>query len=113
LVAAASHKVRGGNAPRESAYAALRVVGSEETTSAQQARLHVADHPGVLARVAGIHADHGVSIESVRQESTELGNSTIAIVTHPSRVANLNAVAQALRADSAVHEVLSVTPVEN
>lgn len=113
VVAAASHKVRGGNAPRESAYAALRVVGPEETTAAQQVRLHVADEPGVLARVAGIHAEHGVSIESVRQEISADGDSVIAIVTHPSRGAALNAVAELLGTDPVVHEVLSVTPVES
>lgn len=113
VVAAASHKVRGGNAPRESAYAALSVVGPEDVMSAQLVRLRVADEPGVLSRVAGIHAEHGVSIESVRQETAADGDSVIAIVTHPSKVKALNAVAAELATDPSVSDLLSVTPVES
>ena len=43
-----------------------------------------------------------------------VGNGTVAIIDPgPADVAHLNAVAQELRTDPAVHEVLSVTPVEN
>ncbi|SNU01551.1 homoserine dehydrogenase [Ruaniaceae bacterium KH17] len=112
VVAAASHKVRGGNAPRESAYAALRVVGPEETTYAQRVRVRVADEPGVLARVAGSHAEHGVSIQSVGQLADVEGDSVVAIVTHPSRGAALTAVTEELGNEPAVREILSVTPVE-
>lgn len=111
VVAAASHKVRGGNAPRESAYAALTVVGIDEVETAQLVRLSVSDEPGVLARVAGIHSENGVSIESVRQESSDEGHATLAIVSHPARYAALRATVEALRADPVVREVLSVTPV--
>lgn len=112
VVAAASHKVRGGSAPRESAYADLEVIGPDQTVSALQLRLRVLDEPGVLARVAGLHADHGVSIESVRQVMSSDGVATLAIVTHPSKKADLDAVVCDLDADGAVCELLSVTPVE-
>lgn len=113
VVAAASHKVRGGNAPRESAYAALPVLGPEEVRTAQQIRLRVSDEPGVLSTVAGTFARHGISIESVRQLAAENGDAALSIVTHVARAADLTATVQALEAEQTVREVVSVLPVES
>jgi homoserine dehydrogenase len=43
--------------------------------------LAVLDEPGVLAAVAGVFADHGVSIASVRQEGSGV-EATLALITH-------------------------------
>ena len=43
--------------------------------------LSVRDEPGVLSAVAGVFADHGVSIASVRQEGSEV-EATLALITH-------------------------------
>lgn len=112
VVAAASHKVRGGNAPRESAYAALPVLGAGEVRSAQQIRLSVTDESGVLARVAGVFAEAGISIESFRQLSGEGGDAALTIVTHRARAADVEATVERLAADPSVSEVVSVMPVE-
>nr|NLD40343.1 homoserine dehydrogenase [Actinomycetales bacterium] len=113
VVAAASHKVRGGNAPRESAYAALPVLGPEDALTAQQIRLRVSDEPGVLATVAGAFAAHGISIESVRQLAAENGDAALSIVTHVARAAALAATVSDLEAAASVREVVSVLPVES
>ncbi|HHW83799.1 MAG TPA: homoserine dehydrogenase [Actinomycetales bacterium] len=113
VVAAASHKVKGGNAPRESAYAALPVLGPEDVRTAQQIRLRVADQPGVLSAVAGAFAQHGISIESVRQLAAENGDAALAIVTHVARAADLAATVADLEGEEAVREVVSVLPVES
>lgn len=43
--------------------------------------LSVADQPGVLAAIAGVFADHGVSIASVRQEGFA-DEATLVVITH-------------------------------
>ena len=43
--------------------------------------LSVLDEPGVLSAVAGVFADHGVSIASVRQEGSGV-EATLALITH-------------------------------
>lgn len=111
VVAAAAHKVRGGNAPRESAYAALPVLGPDEVRTALAIRLRVVDEVGVLATVAGIHAENGISIESVRQVPED-GHSTLSIVSHVARLGDLMRTVEQLRASAAVEEILSVTAVE-
>lgn len=111
VVAAAAHKVHGGNAPRESAYAELRVLGPDEVRTALSVRLQVADEVGVLATVAGIFAANGISIESVRQ-APEGEHSTLSIVTHVAKLGDLNRTVEELRASAPVEEVLSVTAVE-
>lgn len=111
VVAAALHKAHGGHAPRESAYAKLSVLGPDQVRTAQQLRLRVRDEAGVLARVAGIHAEHGVSIESVRQVATG-EDASLSIISHVARADQLRATVEALRAEPQVREVLSVMAVE-
>lgn len=113
VVAAATHKVHGGNAPRESTYAALPVLGPEQVRTAQQIRLRVTDRPGVLSMVANVFAEHGISIESVRQLASEVpGDASLSIVTHVARAGELTATVAELAASDVVREVVSVLPVE-
>ena len=109
VVAGASHKVRGGHAPRENPYAALPVVPASEVRTARQVRLAVDDKVGVLASVASTFARHGVSIESVRQTPGE-GGTTLTIVTHVARNADVDATVTEL---GAVSRVVSVMAVES
>lgn len=113
VIAAASHKVRGGNAPRESTYAALKVLGPNEIRTAQQIQLKVVDRPGVLQTVAGIFAEHGISIESVRQVVNGGEDAALSIVTHVARAGELAATVQELTKSDVVREILSVLPVES
>jgi len=111
VVAAAAHRVHGGNAPRESAYAALRVLGPDDVRTAQSVRLRVADEVGVLAAVAGVYARNGVSIESVRQVPSD-EDATITIVSHIARAGDLRRTVAELRETPVVREVVAVTAVE-
>ncbi|TRW42896.1 homoserine dehydrogenase [Georgenia yuyongxinii] len=112
LVAAASHKVHGGNAPRESTYAELPLVTDAQTPARTQVQLRLADEPGTLAAVAGVYGEHGVSIESVRQTGADDGDARITIVSHLATEAALAQTVAKLSDDPRVHEVVSVMRVE-
>ncbi|MDO4258921.1 MAG: homoserine dehydrogenase [Actinomycetaceae bacterium] len=113
LVAAAHHRVHGGNAPRESVYAHLPILDAGLARTRYQMRLKVEDRLGVLSDVAGIFARHGVSIQSVHQRyNIDPGAATIVIATHTAREADLRAVANALGQSSAVREVASTLRIE-
>lgn len=113
VVAAAAHRVHGGEAPRESSYADLPILGPESAITRYQVQLRVDDQPGSLAIVAGDFAGHGVSIDSVRQSAYVGGQDAIVtIVTHPASVFHLDAAVDALRAEERVLDVVSIQRVE-
>ena len=113
VVAAAFHRVNGGQAPRESNYADLPILGPASAVTRYQVQLRVDDQPGSLAIVAGVFADNEVSIDSVRQSAYVGGRDAIVtIVTHPAGVFHLDAAVDALRDEARVPEVVSVRRVE-
>ena len=113
VVAAAFHRVNGGQAPRESNYADLPILGPASAVTRYQVQLRVDDQPGSLAIVAGVFADNEVSINSVRQSAYVGGRDAIVtIVTHPAGVFHLDAAVDALRDEARVPEVVSVRRVE-
>ena len=113
LVAAASHRVHGGHAPRESVYANLPILDPGSTRTRYQLRLRVNDRLGVLSEVSSIFARHGVSIQSVHQRDGRApGEALIVIATHEAREADLRAVAGALAHSPAVREVASTLRME-
>ena len=112
VVAVARHKVSGGRGPGESAYADLRLRPMGETRTRYHVSLDVADLPGVLAQVAAVFAEHGVSIETVRQELHGTDDAVLVIVTHRASDADLTATVDALRHLAVVRRVLSVMRVE-
>ncbi|WP_315501083.1 homoserine dehydrogenase [Actinomyces radicidentis] len=113
VVAAAAHRVNGGQAPRESSYADLPVLGPESAITRYQVQLRVDDQPGSLATVAGVFAENGVSIDSVRQSAyVGAAEATVTIVTHPVSVFHLDTAVDALRGEDRVLDVLSIQKVE-
>jgi homoserine dehydrogenase len=114
VVAAARHRVAGGRGPGESAYADLPVVDMGRAVTRYHISLDVADRPGVLAQVAAAFAEHGVSIETVRQQvsSEEDGRARLIVVTHRAPDAALSATVDALAALESVDDVASVMRVE-
>ena len=85
--------------------------------------LDVADRPGVLAQVATSFADHGVSIETVRQHIITVDpegpdgtpaetRANLIVVTHTAPDAALAATVRALAGLDTVREVVSVMRVE-
>lgn len=108
VVAAASHRLHGGNAPRESVYAKLPILSAGEAVTQFQLRLEVEDRLGVLAEVAQVFADKGVSIQAVSQkDDAETGTCTLVILTHSAREADLQNVIRDLEGSSAVRRVAS------
>jgi homoserine dehydrogenase len=112
VVAVARHKVNGGRGPGESSYADLRVRPMGDTTTRYHVSLDVADRAGVLAQVATAFAEHGVSIETVRQAKHGTDDAELVIVTHQAPDSSLSATVEALRGLDVVRDVLSVMRVE-
>ncbi len=112
VVAAASHKVRGGSAPKESIYAQLPFLTPDQAPARVQVQLRLVDEPGTLSAVTGVFGAHRVSIESVRQLAAADGDARVTIVTHEASEAALAAAVAQVEALDEVHEVVSVTRVE-
>jgi len=125
VVAVARHRVLGGRGPGESAYADLPLLDMGQTLTRYHIRLDVADRPGVLAQVATAFAEHGVSIETVRQQQVPAegdggaagasgggARADLVVVTHAAPEAALSATVDALAALPVVRGVNSVMRVE-
>jgi len=112
VVTIARHLVLGGRGPLESRYADLPVLGIADAITRYQVRVRVADRPGVLAQVAQAFADHGVSIETVRQSATRGALADLLVVTHAAREAALAATVSTLGGLDVVEQILSVLRVE-
>ena len=111
LVTAARHVVGGSRGTGESAYAARAILPMGETVTRYHLSLDVADKPGVLASVALTFADHGVSIQTVRQEGRG-ADAQLVVVSHEATDAQLAATVEALRGMETVRGVTSVMRVE-
>ena len=117
VVAVARHRVGGGLGPRESAYADLAVLPMGRALTRYYINIDVVDRPGVLAQIAGVFAEHDVSIEQVRQSSRvgadgERIGAQLVIVTHTAPDEALAGTVDALSSMSIVRGVTSVMRVE-
>ena len=117
VVAAAAHRVHGGQAPRESSYAHLPVLGPESAVTRYQIQLRSDDSVGSLAAMASVFAENGVSINSVRQSAYVTADGSedqavVTFVTHPAPVFHLDAAVEGLRSSDRVAEVVSIQRVE-
>ncbi len=114
LVSAARRHVVGGPGIPGSAHAALPILPVGEVNTSYQIMLAVRDEPGVLAKIAGILAEHGVSAASVEQSVPAGAQGTAALVigTHVAREADLAATVDALRESDVVTDVTSVLRLE-
>ena len=86
-------------------------------TTRYQITLQVADRPGVLAAIASLFSEHGVSVEALTQ-SAGLGASdpdataTLVVGTHEATEEALAATVAALAGNEVVRSVVSVMRVE-
>ncbi|PNE39770.1 MULTISPECIES: homoserine dehydrogenase [Streptomyces] len=123
LVAVCRNKLAGATGPGESAYTALPVSPMGEVVTRYHISLDVADKPGVLAQVATVFAEHGVSIDTVRQQGKGGGTShsnvvesggeaDLVVVTHRATDAALSSTVGALRELDTVRGVVSIMRVE-
>jgi homoserine dehydrogenase len=82
----------------------------DDVESAYYLNVEVLDRPGVLARVAGVFGDHGVSIRSMEQEG--LGDEArLIFITHRARGADVQATLRGLEALDSVDRIGSVLRV--
>jgi homoserine dehydrogenase len=87
-----------------------RLAAIDDVESAYYLNLEVIDRPGVLAQVAGVFGDHGVSIRSMEQEG--LGDEArLIFITHRARGADVQATLRGLEALDAVDRIGSVVRV--
>ena len=111
LVTVARNRLRGAVGPGESSYAARPVSRIGSVLTRYHVSLEVADVVGVLATIADVFAEHGVSIETVRQNGRG-ADAQLVLVTHRAHDAALSATVQALRDLDVVRQVTSVMRVE-
>jgi homoserine dehydrogenase len=111
IVAVGRNRLAGVRAASESNYAALRIRPMGEVLTRYHISIDVADRAGVLAAVAGVFANHDVSIQTVRQEGRG-DDATLVVVTHTAADAALTATVEDLRALDIVRDVTSVMRVE-
>ncbi|MFF4762436.1 homoserine dehydrogenase [Streptomyces sp. NPDC001292] len=111
LVAVCRNRLNGATGPGESAYAALPVSSMGDVVTRYHISLDVADKPGVLAQVATVFAEHGVSIDTVRQQGKD-GEASLVVVTHRASDAALGGTVEALRKLDTVRGVASIMRVE-
>lgn len=111
LVAVCRNRLGGATGPGESAYAALPVSPMGDVVTRYHISLDVADKPGVLAQVATVFAEHGVSINTVRQSGKD-GEASLVVVTHRASDAALGGTVEALRKLDTVRGVASIMRVE-
>lgn len=111
LVTVARNHRQGTRGVGESAYADRAVLPMGETRTRYHVAIDVDDKAGVLAAVALAFAEHGVSIQTVRQEGRG-DDAQLVVVSHEATDAALSATVDHLRGMDIVREVTSVMRVE-
>jgi homoserine dehydrogenase len=118
LVSAARRHVIGGPGVAESTHANLPVLPITSINTRYQITLLVADKPGVLAAIASLFSQHGVSVEALTQSASVVGpvdadaTATLVIGTHEATEEALAATVAALEGNEVVRSVVSVMRVE-
>ncbi len=111
LVSAARNHLADTRGAGESAYAERPVLPMGEARTRYHVAIDVDDRAGVLATVALAFAEHGVSIQTVRQEGRD-DDAQLVVVSHWATDAQLSATVEHLRGLDIVREVTSVMRVE-
>ena len=111
LVTVARNRLAEVRGVGESTYAQCEVLPMGQTRTRYHVALDVDDRTGVLEAVAHAYAEHGVSIQTVRQEGHG-DDAQLVVVSHRATDAALSATVEALRTMDFVHDVSSVMRVE-
>ncbi|WP_072313022.1 homoserine dehydrogenase [Agrococcus sp. Marseille-P2731] len=107
LVSIARRHVAGGPGMPGSTHAKLGLAPFGDVVARHEVALTVSDRPGVLAAVAGLFSEQGVSVESVRQDPTD-GSAALVLGTHAASEARIADVLEALEAHTDVERIDSV-----
>ena len=111
VVTVARNRLSSVTGAGESTYAACEIAPMGDTVTRYHVGIDVDDKPGVLASVATLFAEHGVSIQTVRQEGRD-DDAQLVVVTHSATDAALSATVDGLRSMPIVRGVTSVMRVE-
>ncbi|WP_422933595.1 homoserine dehydrogenase [Sinomonas sp. P47F7] len=118
LVSTARRIVAGAPGRTDTATRKLPVLGIEAVTTSYSIGLEVADQLGVLSRVAAVFAEHGVSIEAMRQTldggepGSGEGRAELRFVTHRASEKALAETVADIKNLDVVESVTSVLRVE-
>ena len=112
LVSAAKRHLAGGPGLADSTHANLEALPVQFVNTRFQITLEVSDRAGVLAKIASIFANHGVSVETVQQSAASNSAALLTIMTHMASERDLEAVVVSLKGDDSVVSVASVIRVE-
>lgn len=117
LVSAARRLVLGGPGRTETTTGHVPALPIDASNTSYYVGLDVADQAGVLARIAHIFAEHGVSIEIMRQtihrdSASNVESAELKIVTHRASEAALAATVEAIKGLDVINSVTSVLRVE-
>jgi homoserine dehydrogenase len=113
LVSVCRNRVAGGHGPRDYMHAKLPIQPMGHTPTRYHISLDADDRTGVLATIAGVFAQHEVSIATVRQDMDPGEGARLVIVTHLAPDAALAATVSALAELDEVLGVDRVLRVEN
>lgn len=113
VVSAARRHIAGGVGVGESTRANLTVVPIDHVVTQYQITLEVTDQKGVLATIATLFAEGGVSVATVEQTILEdSGKAHLVIGTHEAREGDLSATVKRIAESDVVDRVVSVLRVE-
>ena len=117
LVSAARRLVLGGPGRTETTTGHVPALAIDASNTSYYIGLDVADQAGVLARIAHIFAENGVSIEIMRQtihrdSDSNVESAELKIVTHRASEAALAATVEAVKGLDVINSVTSVLRVE-
>ncbi|MFC8450021.1 homoserine dehydrogenase [Kitasatospora sp. NPDC057223] len=112
LVGACRNRLAGTAGSGDAVYRELPVRPMGEVVTSRHIELDVEERPGVLAAVAAVFAEHGVSVDTVRQHRGSTGTS-LTVVTHRATDAALAATVEAVAGLSQVRAVTSTMRVES
>jgi homoserine dehydrogenase len=112
IIEIARNIATGGRSPGCTCYHdRARIRPRDEALVRYYAVLSVLDQPGVLSAVAGVFAEHGVSISSVRQEGSG-DEATLVLITHTAPEGQHQAIFKDLHTLDAVKNIESMMRVE-
>lgn len=110
LVTAARHRLTGSLGAAASTYNDVAILPIADAVTSYYVNFHVLDRPGVLADIARVFADHGVSILAVRQDGRG-EEARLIIRTHTATEAALSQTVADVGDLDAVREVAGVMRV--
>ncbi|HZQ27188.1 MAG TPA: homoserine dehydrogenase [Acidimicrobiales bacterium] len=107
----AAHNLRAGSPGRPLSPGRATIRSIDDLRSQYYLNLEVQDRLGVLAAVATVFGEHGVSIKSMEQEGELGGEARLVFITHAAKERDMQATLHALRGLEAVDRIGSLLRV--